>query len=157
MAKPTVEERLDIQELFARYCWALNTGDADGYIDLFAKDGWVDHHPQGRCQGREAMLKLLDQVWYSSPHAYLGRQHRPSNFIISREGEAMRVKAYWQVNRLEQAFNQFHLFIQGHWEALCVAEDGEWKFAELSVVHWFRETAPWVGDPKARMVKAQWG
>jgi hypothetical protein len=27
-AKLSVEDRLDIQELFARYAWALNTGDA---------------------------------------------------------------------------------------------------------------------------------
>ena len=157
--KPTVEERLDVQELFARYCWALNTGDEEGYLALFAKDGWVDHKPQGRCQGPEAMRKLLHQIWYGMPGNYLGRQHLPNNFILRREGDAVRAKAYWTITRLEQGFNQFYLFIQGDWDALCVKEDGDWKFAELTATHWFRETAPWVGEKRQVRLEREipWG
>ena len=156
--RPTVEERLDIQELFASYCWTLNTGDEEGYIALFAPEGWVDHKPQGQCKGPEAMRKLLHQVWYGSPFSYLGRQHLPNNFIMRREGDGVRVKAYWTITRLEQSMNQFHLFIQGDWDALCVQVDGEWKFQELTATHWFRETAPWVGDPKVRFERTMpWG
>ncbi len=36
--------------------------------------------------------------------------------------------------------------------------DGEWKFQELTATHWFRETAPWVGDPKVRFERTMpWG
>ena len=158
-SKPTVEERLDIQELFAKYCWTLNTGDEQGYLDLFAPDGWVDHKPQGKCQGPEAMRKLLQQIWYGMPFSYLGRQHLPNNFIMVREEGGVRVKAYWTINRLEQHMNNFHLFILGDWNALCVKDaDDEWKFAELTATHWYRETAPWVGDPKVRLERAlPWG
>jgi SnoaL-like domain len=156
--KPSVEERLDIQELFAKYCWALNTGDADGYVGLFVDGGWVDHKPQGRCQGRAAMFKLLNQIWYGMPHNYLGRQHLPHNFLITRESDGLRARAYWTVNRLEQATNTFYLFIQGDWNALCVNDRSGWKFRELTVTHWYRETAPWVGDPEARMKRhGDWG
>ena len=156
--KPTAEERLDIMELFAKYCWTLNTGDEDGYIGLFAEGGWIDHKPQGRCQGPEAMKKLLHQIWYGMPYNYLGRQHLPNNFIITKDGDAIRAKVYWTINRLEQGFNQFYLFILGHWDALCVKVDGEWKFQELTATHWYRETAPWVGDPKVRAERQlPWG
>ena len=157
--KPTVEDRLDIQELFANYCWALNTGDAEGYIANFAEGGWVDHKPQGRCLGREAMLKLLNQIWYGAPYNYLGRQHQSHNFVMRREGDNVRVRAYWTINRLEQAANTFHLFLQGHWDALCTKERGEWKFRELTVTHWFRETAPWVGkEDQTRLTRrGNWG
>ncbi len=157
--KPTVEERLDVQELFAKYCWALNTGDEQGYLDLFAEGGWVDHKPQGKCQGPEAMRKLLNQIWYGTAYNYLGRQHLPNNFILTREGDAIRVKAYWTITRLEQAFNKFELFIQGHWDALCVRDGDDWKFAELTATHWFRETAPWVGkaDEVRLERKLPWG
>ena len=157
--KPTVEERLDVQELFAKYCWALNTGDEQGFLDLFAEGGWVDHKPQGKCQGPEAMRKLLHQIWYGMPFSYLGRQHLPNNFIMVREGDAVRVKAYWTINRLEQQMNNFHLFILGDWNGLCVKDaDGEWQFAELTATHWYRETAPWVGDPKVRLERVlPWG
>jgi hypothetical protein len=157
--KPSVEERLDIQELFAKYCWTLNTGDAEGYLANFADGGWVDHKPQGRCQGRERMLELLNQIWYGMPYSYLGRQHHPHNFLISREGDDIRCKAYWTINRLEQQTNQFRLFLQGDWDALCTREGGEWKFKELTVTHWYRESAPWAGkEDQTRLERrGKWG
>jgi len=157
--KPTVEERLDVMELFAKYCWTLNTGDEEGYLALFAEGGWVDHKPQGRCQGPEAMRKLLHQIWYGMPGQYLGRQHLPNNFILTKQGGAVHAKAYWTITRLEQGFNQFHLFIQGHWDAVCVPVDGVWKFQELTATHWFRETAPWVGEPRKVRLEREipWG
>ena len=30
MTRPPVEDELAIRELYARYCWALDTGDTDG-------------------------------------------------------------------------------------------------------------------------------
>ncbi len=156
--KPAVEDRIDIEELFANYGWALNTGDGDGYIACFTEDGWVDHKPQGRCQGREAMLSLLNQIWHGMPYSYLGRQHQAHNFVMRHDGENIRVRACWTINRLEQSTNTFYLYLQGHWDALCSKEHGEWKFRELTVVHWFRETAPWVGDPKVRLKRElDWG
>jgi len=157
--KLTAEERLDIQELFANYCWALNTGDAEGYIAQFAKGGWVDHKPQGRCEGREAMLELLNQIWYGLPYHYLGRQHQCHNFVIKRDGNGARARVCWTINRLDQTMNRFELYMQGHWDALCVMEEGRWKFRELTVVHWYRETAPWVGkEDQTRMARrGKWG
>jgi SnoaL-like domain len=38
MMRPSVEDRLAIQDLYARYCWALDTGDTDGYLALFTED-----------------------------------------------------------------------------------------------------------------------
>ncbi len=38
--------------------------------------------------------------------------------------------------------------MQGDWDALCVKHDGDWKFAELTVTHWYRATAPWVGEKR---------
>jgi len=74
-------------------------------------------------------------------------------------GEDVRVRAYWTINRLEQASNTFSLFLQGHWDAACTREHGEWKFRELTVTHWFRETAPWSGkEDQVRLPRrGNWG
>ncbi len=152
MTKPTVEERLDIQELFARYCWSLNTGDADGYVACFAKNGWLQHFPPKRHQGADEIRTMLDVVWYSRPQKFLGRQHHPHNFIFERSPDGIAVRAYWSVTRLDQTTNVFSTFLQGDWDANCVVEDGEWKFASLKICHWLRHEAPWVGDPSARLV-----
>ena len=39
MARLSVEDRLDILDLFARYARCVDAGDADGYADLFTGDG----------------------------------------------------------------------------------------------------------------------
>ena len=38
MTGPSTEDRLAIFELYARYSWALDTGDTDGYVALFTED-----------------------------------------------------------------------------------------------------------------------
>jgi hypothetical protein len=149
--KLTVEERLDIQELFARYCWSLNTGDADGYLDCFAEDGWIEHFPPKR-HGRSEIRGMLQQVWYGRPHAFLGRQHHPHNFLLIREGDDVRARVQWSVTRLDQPTNRFHIFLLGDWNAVCAREGESWKFRSLQIGHWFRQSAPWMDDPVARLV-----
>ena len=38
MAGPSAEDRTLIYEMYARYSWALDTGDTDGYVALFTDD-----------------------------------------------------------------------------------------------------------------------
>ncbi len=38
MRGPSTEDRLAIYELYARYSWALDTGDTEGYVALFTPD-----------------------------------------------------------------------------------------------------------------------
>ena len=43
-SKLPVEDRLDIQELFAKYAWAIDMGDIDAVVACFAEDGYLDAH-----------------------------------------------------------------------------------------------------------------
>ena len=38
MQGPGAQDRTEIYELYARYSWALDTGDTDGYVALFTED-----------------------------------------------------------------------------------------------------------------------
>ncbi len=38
MARPTPDDESAIRDLYARYSWALDTGDTDGYVALFTDD-----------------------------------------------------------------------------------------------------------------------
>lgn len=150
----SVEERLDVQELFAFYCWSLNTGDRDGYLDCFTEDGWIEHFPPTRYQGREAISGMLDQLWYGKQYSFLGRQHHPNNFLLTREGaDGIAAKVYCSITRLDQMTNTVHPFLLCNWNALCGHERGRWRFRELRVTHWLRQEVPWVGDEKARLVR----
>jgi hypothetical protein len=150
---PGVAEQLAIQALFARYCWGLNTGDADGVIACFGTEGWLEHTPPKRYVGAE-IRSFLEGLWYGRAHRYLGRQHHPHNFLLERDAETVRARVQWSVTRLEPAENTFHVFLLGHWEARCVQHEDHWRFHSLQVVHWFRQSAPWVGRPEARLVLA---
>ncbi|HVV92836.1 MAG TPA: nuclear transport factor 2 family protein [Hyphomicrobiales bacterium] len=147
----TVEERLLIQELVSRYCWALDTGDADGYVGCFTRDGWIEHFPPKRYVGEE-IREMVTNLWYGRPYRFMGRQHQPHNLLLERVGDTIHAQAMWQVTRLLQQENRFETFLLGHWEAVCAREGGRWRFKSLQIKHWFRHEAPWVGDPKARLV-----
>jgi len=148
----SVEERLDVQELFANYCWALNIGDADSYVECFAREGWLEHFPPKRWIGRIEIRRMLDGVWYRRQFSFLGRQHHPHNFLLQREGDLVRAKVQCSVTRLDPFNNTFSVFLLLHWDTTCVVEEGRWRFASMRMTHWFRHEAPWEGEPSARLV-----
>ena len=53
--KIPVEDRLEIQELFAYYAWGLNTGDADEVVACFTDDCEFEHLPQGIFRGHDQL------------------------------------------------------------------------------------------------------
>ena len=89
--KVSIEDRMELHELIARYAWALDTGDVEGYVDCFFEDGWIEHDPPGLCKGREAIRKLTEFLWYEHSANYLGRQHRMSQVLMSPEDGDVRV------------------------------------------------------------------
>jgi hypothetical protein len=147
-----VEDRLDLQELFARYCWALNTGVEDDFLDCFLVDGWLQHQIQPRAIGHDAIRAVVRKLWYGKPYDYVGRQHQQSGFVMAPEGPGARVKAYWTVNQWHTVTEKIGVTILGDWNAYCEKRDGEWKFKELLVTHWGRQSIPWKGDPSARFM-----
>ena len=54
--KLTADDRLEIQELYARYAWGIDLADADMAMPTFAQDCWFDHLWQGKVQGHEAIV-----------------------------------------------------------------------------------------------------
>jgi len=148
-AKLTVEDRLDIQELFARYCWGLNTGDAERVLACFTEDGALVHPPQGRCQGADNIRKLLDELWYGRPSWFVGRQHLASNFIFEKIDDGAKVTAYWTITQKDVDSGRTYIYALGHWNNTCIFEKREWRFREVDVTIWSRETVPWVGEDRA--------
>src|ERR1700755_675125 len=90
-----VEQRCELQDLIARYAWALDTGDVEGYLDCFFEDGWIHHDPPGLCKGRDAILKLTEFLWYEHSANYLGRQHRMSQVLMKPADDGVRIRAFW--------------------------------------------------------------
>ena len=145
-----VQDRLDIEDRMARYAWALDVGDVDGYVDCFTEDGWIEHHPPGRCEGHEGIRKLTEFLWYEHPKSYLGRQHRMSQILMTPEGEDVRIKAFWSILQHDVRTQQNFIYGLGTWDCLAARQsDGDWKFKSLYVDIWRGDNVPWVGDARA--------
>ena len=146
-----LEDRVEIEERMARYCWSLDLGDFEGYADCFTADGWLEHWPQGKCVGREGLKRATDSLWYAKPDAYLGRQHRIANVIMTPEGnDGVRIKAHWAI--LQHDVNSFENRVMGlgAWDTLAVkSSDGEWRFKSVEVDIWVKGRVPWLGETRA--------
>ena len=152
MPKPKlpVEDRLEITDLIARYAWALDTGDVEAYLDCFVEDAWMEHHPPGRCEGREGIRRLTEFLWYEHPNNYLGRQHRMSQVLVTPEGAGARIKAFWSILQHDVRTQENFVFGLGVWDALAIRDaDGEWRLKTLFVDIWRGNNVPWVGEARA--------
>jgi hypothetical protein len=149
--KVSLEDRVEIEELMARYAWALDTGDFEGYAACFAEDGWLEHWPQGKCVGREGLKRATDSLWYDKPNHYLGRQHWMNQILMTPEGEdGVRIKCFWSILQHDVVTFENRVFGMGTWDTL-VGKDaqGEWRLRSVSVDLWINGQVPWVGEPRA--------
>src|SRR6266700_7209370 len=60
-AQLSIEDRLSIMELLARYARCLDSGDLDGYVNNFAPDGVLFGSHAGHAQIRDYVVKVIDR------------------------------------------------------------------------------------------------
>src|ERR1700742_3397010 len=85
MQSPSAQDRLEIYELYARYSWALDTGDTDGYVALFTEDAEATEETssgelevrKGRSEIRKLVLKFHNRADFP------GHQHQMAQFVFS--------------------------------------------------------------------------
>jgi ketosteroid isomerase-like protein len=149
-AKLSAEDRLDIMELFAKYAWAIDSGDAEGVLKCFAEDALLDHLWQGKMVGHEKIRRAFEELWYDRPSWWIGRQHLANHFVIEREGDGARVKAFFSILQYNVEYRTNFVFGIGTWDNFCVKRGGRWVFQSLKVNAWMdRNTVLWVGDSRA--------
>ena len=77
--KLSADDRFAIQDLFADYSWALDTGDPDGLAKTFHADGWVREEvfeEADTWRGHDG-IRALARHFMGSPN-FPGRQHHVS-------------------------------------------------------------------------------
>ena len=149
MQRPSVEDRLLIEDLYARYAWALDTGDTDAYVELYAPNAVVyESRPEGlrRADGREEVREFVLR-FHANPE-FPGRQHRTSQLMILPDPEGR--EDHWRARSyvLTTAFKDAGpptLFWCGHVDDILVKLEGEWLIER-------REIKPWSGDVLERFV-----
>jgi len=138
--RPAVDDQLRIHDLYARYSWALDTGDTEAYVQLFAADAVVfETAPEGtrRIEGHDQIREFVLR-FHRNPD-FPGRQHRISQITISPdpEGRAGRwqVRSYVLTTETEDGYNP-KVFWCGFGEDTVVKVDGEWLIESREIKPW---------------------
>jgi hypothetical protein len=138
----STEDRLDIQDLYARYAWALDTGNIDELVNVFLPDGTIDTGKGAEIRGHDA-IRAWGMARFSAPKA-AGRQHIACQFLMEGNGETCKVKAY----RATLTYNQVDetkrtVTMVGYYLDTCVKKDGIWYFAKRAFRRWEGAEFPW--------------
>ena len=87
-------DKLEIQELIARYNHAVDSGDTAAYAATFTEDGSF-RGGHDLVQGRENLAEMAG--WAG------GNRHWTANHIINGDGDAATLKCYLMVTRTKEA------------------------------------------------------
>lgn len=120
-----LEDREEIKELTARYCWHVARGEGEAVANLFTDDGVLDVTDSGRSpvRGREALLKFYRRSVTEPEVAIPFIQ----NHIIEVSGD----EAHGTCG-IEARFsrNGESVTAAGYYEDKYRRERGRWRFAE---------------------------
>ena len=140
MNRPAVEDQLLIHDLYARYSWALDSGDTEAYVQLFATDAVVyETGPEGTSQieGQDQIREFVLR-FHRNPE-FPGRQHRISQILISPDPEGRaahwRVQSYVLTTETENGYSP-KVFWCGYGEDIVAKVDGEWLIKSREIKPW---------------------
>lgn len=123
-----LEDRDEIKELTARYCWHVAHGEGEAVANLFTDDGVLDVTDSGRSpvRGREALLKFY-RTSASEPEVAIPFIQ---NHIIEVSGD----EAHGTCG-IEARFsrNGESVTAAGYYEDKYRRERGRWRFAERKI------------------------
>lgn len=127
------EDRLAIQDLVARYAWALDTGDDEAYAQLFTPDGVFIERGQPFA-GREALAAHVREL---TAVMRPGNRHHNTQLLFE-SGDANRVviRSYSSHIYEPEPGAAKVIRMQGHYRDVCVKLEGSWYFAERSWDEW---------------------
>lgn len=119
----TVEDRLAIQELLARYNHAIDGGDPEGWAATFAPDGTFESRGEVHT-GTEQLATFARGFQQRLP----GARHWNNNLVIDGDGEQATTTCYLQLWREGQ------LASEGRYVDTLRKIDGQWRFTSRKVV-----------------------
>jgi len=148
------EDRAKIEDLQARYLFALDFRDPEAYAATFAPDGILDYGA-GEIKGRDAIAEMVANMRQSAEAARAeddsglrpaAGRHNITNIVIDIDGDTATGAAYWfhMGNDNPERAAQLNSF--GHYEDELVKIDGEWYFSKRKIYN--EQIAEWAAGPQ---------
>jgi ketosteroid isomerase-like protein len=132
----SVADRIAIQDLIARYAWALDTGDVDALVNCFTTDCVVIEEvfeDPDRWEGHEGVRELGEH--YKNSAGFPGRQHHVSQSIVEGDSQRCAVKSFAFVTEC-RGEPPYTLRFTGYYDDRLVKADGQWLFRERTIRLW---------------------
>ncbi len=136
----TYEDRIAVEDVMARYVWAVDSFDADGYVAVFTPDAVIDSNgsiSKGHDEIRRIVTGLIQRRDANKAKGVPAGNlyHVVSNVRITfpAPGEALH-QSYWQTVRRDQD-GKMTAAAMGRSEDRLVKRDGKWliRFRKLTV------------------------
>ena len=119
---PTTEDKEQIRELLASYCYHVDSGQAEKYVELFADDCIVELGPLGSFKGKSALLELQQRKGGKPTQV----RHITTNIVSSIQGDTAQVKSYVMALKIDTTPPT--LLFSGHYSDDLVKLEGRWLF-----------------------------
>ena len=132
MAKISIEDRLDINDLFVRYTCAIDAGDVETLIGCFAEDGSLESPAVGTYAGRPAIRESAQRFARFRQNGSQLR-HVISNLLVDVQGNRGKATCYLTVFISKNGASR--LLAPGYYECDLVKVDGAWLFKKRIVHH----------------------
>jgi hypothetical protein len=134
------EDRVAIEDVMARYVWAVDSLDADGYVAVFTEDAVIDSNgsiSKGHGEIRKIVTSLMqrrdDNKAQGLPPANLYHVISSPRITFQKPGEAVH-QSYWQTVRRDKD-GRMIAAAMGRSEDRLVKRNGKWliQFRTLTV------------------------
>jgi len=143
------EDRAQIENLQARYLFALDFFDMDTYVSTFTEDGILDII-EYKVQGREEIRKSLEESravfdpaseGEKGPYRATGR-HNITNIVLKIDGDKAVGRAYWFHYGNNNPERKAAVDGYGHYEDEMVKVNGQWLFSKRVIYN--ESVAGWI-------------
>jgi hypothetical protein len=147
------EDRALIEDLQARYMFALDNGDIDAYLTTFTKDGALDIG-DGPIKGYDEIRKVLSGMPNRKPEAEKAEppklrratgRHNITNIVLKIDGNRAVGRAYWFHYGNNNPQRTPTLDSYGHYEDEMIKMNGNWYFTKRMIYN--EQVEKWASRP----------
>jgi len=124
--KLTTQDYIDIQQLYARYNVAIDTGDAEGWASTFVPDGVFNN----TSRGHDALVQFIHD-WRDKRNG-ANRRHWNSNLVINGTADGAAASVYLIL--LDVGVRPTAMALTGSYEDALVKTPKGWRF-KTRLVH----------------------
>ena len=132
----TAEDRLQIHELYARYAWALGTGDTESFVACFTPDAVLCEdifETADRWEGVNNIRSMIE--FFRNLPPFPGRQIHVGQILIEGNAERAVSKAFCFVTHCTGE-PPYPLCMLGYYTDVVEKQEGRWLFRNRLIRDW---------------------